>query len=255
MEELFSYGPGGIKQFFKKNRNSILYTIIFHLLVLIVLIFARVDVMKRGHELGIKLELDKLTVEDLIEEEEMEVPAEWLEELMRQREAASNRAVNLRAESGFDQDISTDDYVNDLLEQIEEARNEADREKLEELQAILATADYVPPAEESPEEDEGEYTGPTTITYEFLSEPVQRKKVDLTIPVYRCQGSGLVRVEITVAQDGGVISANIKGPVEGNDRVCFEEAALAAALSSRFRVDVKAPARHRAILTYSFRAQ
>ena len=255
MEELFSYGRGGIKQFFKKNRNSILYTLIFHLLVLIVLIFARVEVMKRGHELGIKLEFEQKTVEDLLEEEEMEVPAEWLEELMRQREAASNRAVNLRAESGFDQDISTDDYVNDLLDQIEEARNLEDREKLEELQAILASADYEPPPEEALEEDQGEFTGPTTITYEFLVEPVQRKKVELTIPVYRCQGSGIVKVEISVAPDGSVLSAGIKGPIQGADRVCFADAALAAARSSRFRVEVNAPSRQRAIITYSFMAQ
>lgn len=255
MEELFLYGKSGIKKFFRKNLNSILYTLIFHLIVLIVLIFARVDVLKRGQELGIKLELKEKTVEDFMEEQEMEVPADWLEEVLRQREAASNRAVNLRAESGFDQDISTDDYVNDLLDQIEQARNEEDREKLEELQAILAAADYEPPAEESNQEEEGEFTGPTTITYEFLNEPVQRRKVDLTIPVYRCQGSGLVRVEIVVARDGGVVSANIKGSIEGNDRVCFAEAALAAALSSRFRVDVNAPVRHRAIITYSFMAQ
>ena len=255
MEELFSYGRGGIKQFFRKNRNSILYTLIFHLLVLIVLIFAKVEVMKRGHELGIKLEFEQKTVEDLIEEEEMEVPAEWLEELLRQREAASNRAVNLRAESGFDQDISTDDYVNDLLDQIEEARNQEDREKLEELQAILASADYEPPPEESLEEDQGEFTGPTTITYEFLVEPVQRKKVELTIPVYRCEGSGMVKVEISVAPDGSVLSAGIKGPIQGADRVCFADAALAAARSSRFRVEVNAPSRQRAIITYSFMAQ
>ncbi|MDX2432007.1 MAG: hypothetical protein QNK35_13810 [Bacteroides sp.] len=255
MEELFSYGRDGIKQFFRKNLNSILYTLIFHLLILIVLIFARVDKLKKGHEVGIKLELEQKTVEDFLEEKEIEVPADWLEEVLRQREAASNRAVNLRAESGFDQDISTDDYVNDLLDQIDQARNEEDREKLEELQAILAAADYEPPAEESPDEEQGEFTGPTTITYEFLNAPVQRKKVNLTIPVYRCQGSGLVRVEIRVAPDGSVLDADIKGPIEGADRVCFADAALAAALSSRFRIDMNAPARHRAIITYSFMAQ
>ncbi len=255
MEELFSYGRDGIKQFFRKNLNSILYTLIFHLLILIILIFARVDKLKKGHELGIKLELEQPTVEDFLKEKEMEVPADWLEEVMRQREAASNRAVNLRAESGFDQDISTDEYVNDLLDQINQARNEEDREKLEELQAILAAADYEPPVEESAQEEKGEFTGPTTITYEFLSEPVQRKKVNLTIPVYRCQGSGLVRVEITVAPDGGVLDADIKGPIEGADRVCFADAALAAALSSRFRIEMNAPARHRAIITYTFMAQ
>ena len=65
---------------------------------------------------------------------------------MRQRELSSNRAVNLNAEDQFSEDISTNEYVKDLLDQIEEARNQEDREKLEELQAILASADYVPPA-------------------------------------------------------------------------------------------------------------
>jgi hypothetical protein len=190
-----------------------------------------------------------------MEEQEMEVPAEWLDEVMRQREAASNRAVNLKAESRFNEDISTDDYVNDLLDQIEQARKQEDREKLEELQAILASADYQPPPAESSPEDRGEYNGPTTITYEFLDEPVQRKKVDLTIPVYRCQGSGLVRVEVLVAPDGGVLGAEIAGSIDGDDRICFADAALAAALSSRFRIDLSAPPRHRAIITYSFVAQ
>ena len=255
MEELFSYGRKGIRQFFRKNLNSILYTLIFHLLVLIVLIFSRVDVMKKDLELGVKLEFEEKTVEDFMEEEEMDVPADWLEEVLRQREAASNRAVNVNAEDQFSQDISTDDYVNDLLDQLDQARDEEDREKLEELQAILAAADYVPPAQESSDEEQGEFTGPTTITYEFLEEPVQRRKLDLTIPVYRCQGSGMVRVAIAVAPDGTVLSAEIRGAIEGADRVCFADAALAAARSSRFRIEINAPSKQRAILTYSFVAQ
>ncbi|MCP4310354.1 MAG: hypothetical protein GY790_03745 [Bacteroidetes bacterium] len=255
MEELFSYGRQGIKKFFRKNLNSILYTLIFHLVVLIVLLFSRVEVMKRGLEIGINLEFQEKTVEDFLDKEEIDVSAEWLEEVMRQREAASNRAVNVNAEDQFSQDISTDDYVNDLLDQIEQARNQEDREKLEELQAILASADYVPPAEESDDEEQGEFTGPTTITYEFIDEPLQRKKVDLTIPVYRCQGSGLVRVAITVAPDGTVLNSEIKGAIEGTDKVCFADAALSAARSSLFRIDISAPAKQRAIVTYSFVAQ
>lgn len=254
MDELFTYGWPGIKKFFRKNLISILYTLIFHLVVLIILIFVRVEGLKRDQELGIKLELEEKTVEDILEEEEMEIPADWLEELLRQREASSNRAVNLNAESGFSEDISTDDYVQDLLDQIELARDQEDREKLEELQAILASADYIPPPEES-DEEQGAYTGPTTITYEFIEMPVQRRKVNLVIPVYRCQGSGLVKVEVEVTRDGTVSRAEVKGPIEGEDRVCFSDAALEAARSSRFRIDFNAPERHHAVITYAFVAQ
>lgn len=255
MEELFSYGRQGIRKFFRENLNSILYTIIFHLLILIVLIFSRIEGMKKIQELGVQLEFEEKTLENFMEEENEEVLAEWFGEVMREREAASNRAVNVNAESRFSQNISTDDYVKDLLDQIEEARNREDQEKLEELQAILASADYEPPTEESTQEEQGEYTGPTTITFEFFDPPFQRKKLYLSIPVYRCEGSGVVRVAILVAPDGGVLRTEIEGPITGNDRVCFADAALSAARSSRFRNDISAPARQRAIITYSFVAQ
>ena len=215
----------------------------------------RIEGLKQDQELGVKLEFEEKTIEEILAGEEIDIPAEWIEQIMRQREMVSNRAVNLNAETDFSADISTDDFVRDLLDQIEMARNQEDREKLEELQAILASADYMPPADESTEADQGSISGPTTITYEFFEEPVKRGKVHLTVPVYRCQGSGLVRVEVNVARDGYVTEARIREPIEGADRTCFAEAALAAARSSKFRIEINAPERQRALITYSFIAQ
>ena len=255
MNEIFSYGWSGFKRFIKENLVAILYTLIFHLIVLIILIFVRVEGLKNARELGIELEFEEKTIEEILAEEDIDIPAEWLEQVMRQRELSSNRAVNLNTEEQFNEDISTNDYVQDLLDQIEMARAQEDREKLEELQAILAAADFVPPASELKGEDDTDYTGPTTITYEFLEEPRQRGKVLLTVPVYRCQGSGFVRVEIVVAQDGSVLDAKVKGPIEGADRICFSNAALAAARSSKFRIEINGPEKHRAHITYTFIAQ
>lgn len=255
MDEIYSYGWSGIKRFFRKNLVAILYTLIFHLLVLIILIFVRVEGLKNIRELGVELEFEEKTIEEILAGEEADIPADWLEQVLRQREMSSNRAVNLNAEVQFNEDISTNEYVKDLLNQIEMARAQEDREKLEELQAILAAADYVPPAEEIAGDDVGEFTGPTTITYEFLEEPRQRSKVLLTIPVYRCQGSGLVKVEVEVARDGSVLDAKVRGPIEGSDRICFSDAALAAARASEFRIEINAPEKHRALITYTFIAQ
>ena len=254
MEELFSYGFEGTRKFFRKNLVAILYTLIVHLVVLIILVLLKVEDIKKQQELGVLIEFEQKSIEELLAEEEVDVPAEWLEQVMRMRELASNRAVNVNTREEFNDEISTEDYVRDLLDEIEKARNEQDRERLEELQSILAGADFVPPQEESQEEN-SDYTGPTTITYEFVEPPRQRSKVFLTVPVYRCQGSGLVRVEIRVARDGNVIDAAIRGPIEGTDRNCFANAALAAALSSRFSVDVNAPEGQRALITYTFIAQ
>ncbi len=65
------------------------------------------------------------------------------------------------------------------------------------MQAILASADYVPPSAEEDEES-AVYSGPTTITFKFLEAPINRGKVELTVPVYRCQGSGVVKVEVAI---------------------------------------------------------
>jgi len=254
MDEIFQYGWTGVRKFVKENRVALLYTLIVHLVVLIIFIFVKVEGLKNSQELGIELEFEEKTIEQLLAEENIDVPAEWLEEIMRQRELSSNRAVNVNAENKLNEDISTSEYVNDLLDQIEEARNQEDREKLEELQAILASADYVPPSSENEEED-AVYAGPTTITFEFMEVPVNRGKVELTVPVYRCQGSGAVKVEVFVAPDGSVREAKVLEPIIGSDRVCFADAALSAALTSRFRIELSAPARHRAIISYTFIAQ
>lgn len=253
MDDIFHYGWSGFKKFLNQNKVALLYTLIFHLLVLIIFVFVKVEGLKNDQELGIELEFEEKTIEQLLAEEEVEVPAEWLEEVMRQRELSSNRAVNLNAQEELNKDISTSDYVKDLLDQIEEARGQEDRDKLEELQAILATADYVPPTVE--EEENAVYSGPTTITFEFLEEPLNRGKLELTIPVYRCQGSGEVKVEVAVAPDGSVREARVLEPIIGSDRVCFADAALSAAKSSYFRIELSGPSKHRAIISYSFVAQ
>jgi hypothetical protein len=255
VEDVFTYGWKGFRKFIKGNLVAILYTLIFHLVILIILVFVKVEGLKRDQELGVRLEFEDKTIEEILAEQEIDLPAEWIDQIMQQRELASNRAVNLNAEKKFNEDISTEDYVRDLLDQIELARNQKDREKLEELKAILASADYLPPKDEQEKEDQGEYTGPTTITFEFLEEPVKRGKVLLTVPVYRCQGSGLVRVEVTVARDGYVTEASIRDPIEGDDRTCFAEAALSAARSSKFRIEINAPEKQRAMITYNFIAQ
>jgi hypothetical protein len=255
VDELFSYGWSGFRKFLKKNLVAILYTLIFHLVVIIILVFVRVEGLKNDREVGIELEFEEKTIEEILAEEDINIPAEWIEQVMRERELSSNRAVNLNAESQFNEDISTNEYVQDLLEQIEMARAREDREKLEELQAILASADYEPPAEKTSADDAGDYTGPTTITYEFIEEPTQRGKVLLTVPVYRCQGSGRVRVAIEVARNGNVTNAKVMEPIEGADKICFVNAALAAARSSKFRIEINGPEKHRAVISYTFIAQ
>ena len=256
MSDLFSYGPGNIREFFRSNLVPILCTVILHLVVAIVLVFVKVEGLKNDHELGVMLDFtEEVTLEDLMEQENVEVPADWLERVFEAREQASNRAVNLNDE--VNKDISTEDYVNDLLDELEGQKDEdfiKDREKWKEIISSYVY-DEDPLPEKKEEEKEESFTGPTRITYEFLEAPADRQSWHLSVPVYRCEGSALVTVEIEVRQDGTVGNAQVTKIESARDSQCFIDAAEDAALKSTFRSDYNAPARHKARINYQFVAQ
>ena len=109
VEDLFIYGIKGIKKFIRENLAAILYTLIFHLVVLVILVFVRVESLKRERELGVLIEFEEKSIEEILAEEEVEIPSEWMERVMQLRELSSNRAVNVNAEEEFSEEISTDE--------------------------------------------------------------------------------------------------------------------------------------------------
>jgi hypothetical protein len=255
-DDLFSYGPKNIKEFLKENLMAILWTVIIHLVVIIILVFTKVDSLKKDHELGVMLDFtEEKSLEERLEEEMVEVPAEWLEQVYAAREKASNRAVNVNDE--VQAQLSTDDYVQELWNELESQKDEEflkDREKWEEIISSLVY-DEEPLPEVNDAEEEEPFIGPTTITYEFLEPPLDRRKVIFTIPVYRCEGSALVVVDIVVTRNGSVSSATVSKNSAGYTTPCFIEAATEAALRSLFRSDFGAPDKQKARITYQFIAQ
>jgi hypothetical protein len=95
------------------------------------------------------------------------------------------------------------------------------------------------------------YKGPTTISYSLEG----RTEVYINPPVYQCQGSGKVVVDIVVNQSGYVVDANINKPKSQITEDCLVEAANRAALTTRFNAKNTAPERQRGTITYIFIAQ
>lgn len=256
MADLFSYGPRNIREFTKTNLVPILYTVIIHLVIAIVLVFLKVEGLKKDRELGVLLDFtEEVTLEDLMEQEEVELPPEWMEQVFEAREQASNRAVNVNDE--VNREISTEDYVNDLLNELEAQKDEdflQDREKWKEIISSYVYEDEPKPAAEEDTAQEP-FTGPTRITYEFREPPRNRQQRNLTVPVYRCEGSAMVTVDIEVEQNGTVSSARVARVESSRDSQCFIDAAQEAALSSMFRSDYNAPAKQKGQITYQFVAQ
>lgn len=255
-EHLFSYGPKNLRDFLKRNYSALLYTLIIHLVILIILVLVKVQGLKEDIELGVMLDFTEEAPDEATVEELPDIPAEWLERVYEARQKASNRAVNINDIEK--ENLSTDQYVKELLDELEAEKDEAfleDREKWEEIiSSYVYEEDPLPQGSEK-EENEEPFTGPTTITYAFMEPPVDRSKRELYIPVYRCEGSALVVVDVEVRQNGSVSDARVVKTESVNNDPCFEEAALNAALSSFFHYDAGAPDRHRARITYQFIAQ
>lgn len=95
------------------------------------------------------------------------------------------------------------------------------------------------------------YQGPTRIYYELAG----RNHTYLPIPIYKCQGSGIIVLSIQVNPKGIVEEAKIIGNKSTSEDICLVEAAVSAALISRFNADINAPKLQGGTLTYHFVAQ
>lgn len=244
--------PFSIVRFIREHQIGVMGTLAFHMILLIIFLLVKIQSFKHVKDLDLVMEFIEVPVEEFLAKEP-ESREEFLERLIERQLRASNRAVN---ESKLEEEISTEKYVEDFLKQLDEERSEEWKKTNEELQNLLAEKDVVKVNEDLAEEQqEPEFTGPTNIGYEFLSEPFNRVSVNLPIPVYKCRGYGKVEVLIEVNRLGNVVSAKAIVINASEDSPCFSEIAEEFALKSIFRGDYSAPADHRAKITYIFISQ
>lgn len=97
-------------------------------------------------------------------------------------------------------------------------------------------------------ESEKTYAGNTIISYDLGG----RKAKKLSIPAYKCLGSGSIAVEITVNRKGEVKSAKIVKMSSSLNETCIPESALQAALNSLFFADYNAPEVQKGFIYYQF---
>ena len=252
IEEIFSQRPFSIRRFVQDHKVGILGTIAFHLLVLIILLLFKIQSYKEIRDLDLAIEYLESPEQDPSEEELQEDREVLLTRLFEQQLRLSNRAVNI---SKLEEEISTENYVEEVMKDLEQERTEEWLKQQENIENILNKEDIIPVEPEIEKEEQPEFQGPTNISYEFLAAPYNRKSLRLPIPVYKCRGFGVVEVSITVNPSGEVTSAKAKVIEATQDPECLAEVAQRFALQSIFRGDFSAPASHAGKITYSFVAQ
>jgi hypothetical protein len=240
-----------LKKFFTKNIRGILGTLMVHMFLLIVFLLIKIQGFKRD----VIVELNVDYVQEIIEQPKAEyplTPAEqaYLERIMAQSNPSSNRASNIS--ENLEKEISTESFVDEYLKQLNEERSEDWKEQQDEINKRLQQPDYVAPVEARREIEMDDYTGPSNISYEFLEAPFSRFKTYLPVPVYKCQGAGIVTVNIEVDQSGRVISASPSVSSNFPDEDCLLDVARTYAYKTRFQSNLSAPKSHKGKIIYNF---
>jgi len=232
----------------------------FHLLVITVFLILKIQDQKRQTETRIELDFaePKELEKDIVE---MKKEAKTLSEKefiknMEEQYLGSNIPKN---EDAQDAKKSVDNMVSDIKDELNiKDYAQAEREK----DAQLTKIEKVEKKEVKEVQQKPEYTtnakgervferGATTISYYLQG----RMHIYMPSPVYQCQGSGKVVLEILVNRNGYVLSAQINRAESQIAEECLIEVATRTALTTRFNEKASAQEKQPGRITYIFIAQ
>lgn len=243
---------------------GILITIAFHLLLALVIVTIRIRDLQLNNETRLDINIasevvDKPKDDQKTEEVNREVLEKIYEELHRQESVDhGNTSVNMSEK--FKDDISTEKYMQRMQNELGVKNNQTldqqgQKPKLKVLEDLTSESkedNSIRSLSKNPpiKGKKVFYNGPTNIYYDLKG----RYEVNMVIPVYKCEGSGTVVVDIIVDQQGSVVNTSINREKSRSEE-CFIDAAYKAASESRFNIDNKAQPRQIGMITYQFVAQ
>jgi hypothetical protein len=247
-----------VLEFIERHKIGILTTIIIHLLLVtlfMVIQFGMLKQKKEKQEVLIDF-VDPTVMEKAIEQKKEEVKKlsqqQFIKDLNKEY-AIKNVAVN---EADADAKPSIDKMVQDIKGELNiKDQKPADQinpnPRKEDLKKLDAKLEKKPEYTENAKGERTFYKGATTTIY-YLKD---RMHVHIPLPVYQCEGSGKVVMNLVVNRDGYVIDAIIDKQKSQINADCFVEAATRCAMSTRFNASQTAPEKQRGTITYIFIAQ
>ena len=235
----------------KENKAGLYLTIIFHLVVVIVLLVYQIDSRIKAESSFV---LDFTKQEEIEKEKKLQEMktdiSKRLDDLIAAARANNKEIKNLAvdASSQLKDDRNTD--ADQLYKDAERLANELKAGQSAIQEDAREETVELPSKKKDDKSKTKEYSGPSVVSYNLDG----RKASHLSIPAYRCYGSGDVTVIITVDPQGKVVGAQVMDEISSSDQ-CLRSFAVRAARLSRFSVAQDAPARQRGEIVYCFIAQ
>jgi len=245
-----------VLDFIERHKVGILATILFHLLLITIFLILQLNALKPKKETQVFI--DFTLPEDL--QKEIKQKQEEVKKLnshdfintMQQEYLGHNIAVNEADNSKQNIDKMVTDIKNELNIKDQTIEDKAlEKNTLNKIETKEVTSIKKPAYTVNEKGERTFYKGATTISY-FLE---GRSEVYIPVPVYKCQGSGKVALEIEVDPGGFVITAVINKKESQITDECLMQAATTAALTTRFNAKNEAPSRQAGRITYIFIAQ
>lgn len=224
---------------FKKNINGILGTIIFHLLIVIVAMISKLESQYRHVEnftiiqaeflrdfedekISEQEDFDDMSIEDRITELRTVASTQRGErQTLENIESMSMEEIRQRYEEMILREKYGDKY-DELFEQTHEDDSPDDVQESTEYQDHHVTT-----------QDYETYSGPALVFVDLENE--DRTLAYIDVPVFRCLGGGVIELRIVINPAGRVVSSSVIS-ITGSekDRNCLIEQAHNAASISRF---------------------
>ncbi|MFO7655760.1 MAG: hypothetical protein R6W78_01730 [Bacteroidales bacterium] len=230
----------------QRNRlNGILGTVVFHLLIVLVFLIVRLGEAKKKHVETLQIDF----LNELVKIEEYLAEKEPMPDIMPlDDQTVKNIAVNVAEK--LSQEISTEKYLEEVKEEL--GINELNQNLERELPEDNSPQFIEKAVDESKEtqQKEQQYKGKTRISVNMPNRSVRRQHV----PIYKCERSGIVVINIVVDQTGNVIGADFSGNSNTRDE-CLVEEAKASAYKFLFSADLKGEPRQKGTITFEFLPQ
>lgn len=237
------------------KKNGLLGSLAFHLLLLIIFLLFKINGEKKQYYEGI--ELDLMTLQELAFLE-FQTPDDFSEP----DDGASAR--NIAVDQQEDRIERFEDYENYKLSD-QSVNNIVKNLIQDDVKKIIEDNNLNPEDSELPDiaiepidvyvprelEEEQIYEGPTNIYFSLTDRKITR----LIVPVYKCQGGGLIQVEIRVNRRGKVEWTSVDTAVSTTSNPCLLAAAKKAASQTRFNFNTKSPILQTGTITFRFIAQ
>ncbi len=253
-----------IADWFDRHRIGIIGTIVIHFLLIAGSSFYNLE-----YGTGERIAEIRLEFEELQGEEPESLEEKIARELSKDLESVSNQAKNLAAQTKLPANYTkinesemtaeereqAEQQIAKELKSIENEVLQAQREAgygytKTEAQALISSKKQVELDQVSEQDvrSEGAFKRETNITYKLE----KRYDTFMEVPVYRCQFSGEVVVNIAVDREGRVASVKLDRESTTTTDNCLINAALAAAKGTLFNSDNNAPKLQRGMIHFRF---